>query len=420
MLSGSRLAWFEGDSAPGSTSKPTGSLGLRGAIITPSGPPAKLGVPAATIVIVAADGKSAMNIGVASISAAASWEQALRAASGDASARAAFLAARAAAAPPGQSVTGSFSEVTEASTPVSMSRPTADGFSVSSGERDAAPARLHDSSAAAAAVATTAALQARITELEAQNAAEAARRIEVERAAAAEAARAAQLLSEREEARRREAELAAALHHRSAAAAASLAKVDGGPADDSQASFEPAAARSQPAVQAAVPPTVRPREADAPAGDSSPEALAHPRSDQPPPFIGPPRTGSAAPAPSVRETLAAGQSSGSAADATASAANLLIDAAAPPMPDPPTAGSSNGSTANFLVDAAAPPPVSQRLAGGGPPPKPRAVVEPPAADATGVDESVSTPPPAVALEPEWGPWACEPNGEERVAMKKRM
>lgn len=363
-----------------------------------------------------------MNVGVASTTAAASWEQALRAAAGDTSARVAFMAARAAAAPAGQSVTGSFSEVTDASTPVSMSRPTADGVSVSSGERDAAPARLHDSSSAGAEVANTAALQARITELEAQNAAEAARRVEVERAAAAEAVRAAQLLSEREEARRREAELAAELLHRSAAAAASLVKVDGGPADDSRASFEPAAAR--PAVQAAAPANMRPGERAAPsatAGDGSSDALAHSTSEQPPPVFGPPRTGSAAPTPSERETLAAGQASESAAGAATSAANFLIDAAAPPVLAAAAApiARSCGSTANFLVDAAAPPSASQRVVGGGSALMPR-VVESPYAAATGVDESIPTPPPAVTLELEWGPWACEPDGEERVAMKKRM
>lgn len=410
IVSGSRLAWFDSETAPPPASKPAGAMGLQSGVVTvTAAPPApKEGAPkSSTISVSAADGGSTVQLGFMSPDDARTWELALRAATGDAAARASFFASRAPAASamdsPGDGSTAPTS--TAVSTAAAHVAPdSAERSSVNSEAltvyRDVAEeAELSRPSADAA---STAALQSRIAELEAQHAAEAARRVDAERAAAAEAARVASLHAEREAARQREARLEAELQRRSEAVTEASAKA--------LVVGSVMAAQEQAPAVAIFPPI----------SDGGRIQALHTTMHDTATYIARPsellgQAHAAQPQPADASTAAAEASMIAAALPLPSAVvppgptesvHAVVPGATRPEPPPPLPPPPSEAAAAALLVSAAAPPVSASSSA------PLKAV----GSGSGGDDAVLRP----AMVADWGPWACDPDGEERVAMKKRM
>ena len=392
VLSGSQLEWYEAVSVAEPLSKPAGTLFLNGATVTTEVAGAKLpGQPSATITVVSADGKVSLQLGAASLEDSRSWDTALRAAAGDAAAQARFAAK-------GSNEPGLLAGSSSLTQEVAVDP-------LASAQREAETALRHAAATAEPpppyADDTTAALHARIAELEAQQAAEEARRAERERSAAADAARSAQLLAEREAAQRREVEVQAELRRRAEEDAAAARRET-----DAKARLLAEQAAQIDARMSRV-------KMDEKAATSTVEVAAKTSGHPPVQELEPaPGTSTAAAAEASIVMIAASlPPPRSLSSPAARPAELLpLPVVVGPQPPAPALGVT---TAPALASTT---PVASHEIALAAAPAMRASEE----GLKGIDTGPAAELLAAAAEPEWGEWSCSPDGEDRVAMRKRM
>lgn len=411
IVSGSRLAWFDSESAPAPASKPAGALGLRDGLIavTASPPAPRDGAPRSSYISVSsADGGTTLQLGFVSPADAPAWELALRAATGDASSRSAFFASRStadknASGDGGTALPSVFPSLAVASNAHGSAERSSVSSEALTAQRDPAEEMELPRPGAADSL-STAALQSRIAELEAQHAAEAARRVDAERAAAAEALRAASLHTEREAARLREAKLEEELQRRSEAIAASPSRVHGGSSvvvalETPEQAADPSASQrrsEEPRVVAL----------HDPAPSTTPMSEVHGRAARGS------RPTDVATAVAEASMIAAALPLQSESGATGTvSANVPEPHSKTPTPQPLPPPPSEAAAAALLVSAAAPPLASSVLT----PLDTPGVSSARSHRENGDNSSLR---PVVAAD--WGLWTCDPDGEERVAMKRRM